>query len=137
MDIRILKEALKHYSQSADCPAKDRNHVLDAVGECQATIDQILAVGDYDDIMYDVCTIASITVTDFLNLTSYDIYGKLAKKHGGRCPLSYYIHAMRRDMFLDTLTAAQLELGYNFLADLWQDNEASGEHNPDGTFKRN
>ena len=136
MDIRIMKEALKNYAQSADCPAKDRGKVLEAIGECQATIDQILACGDYDDIMYDVCTISSITVTDFLNLTTYDIYGKLAKTHGGRCQLSHYIHAIRRDLFLETLTAAQLELGCNFLADLWSDNEASGEHNPDGTFKR-
>lgn len=136
MDIRILKEALKCYAQSADCPAKDRDKVLEAIGECQATIDRVIAE-DVDDFTFIVSTIPVMTLSDFLNLTTYNIYGKLAKRHGGRAPFHHYVHAVERDsLMINMLTAAQLQVGYDFIADLWSDNEANGEHNPDGTFKR-
>lgn len=137
MDIRILKEALKHYVQSADCPTENRDKVLEAIGECQATIDRLISNEDPDDFGFTVRTIPFLVLSDFLNILTYDIYGKRAKAHGTKFPFSYYAHDVYKAFFnTDLLTAEQLLDGYEVIADLWQDNEANGEHNSDGTFNK-
>jgi hypothetical protein len=137
MELKLMKEALKHYALSADCSAADRDKVLEMVGECQATIDRMKA----DDwITKDGClvqVIPSIVLTDFLNLTTYDDYGKLARQHGGECRFEYYMRKVQDiGLGFSMLTADQVMCGYDYLSDLWHDNEESGEHNPDGTLKR-
>ena len=137
MDIKILKDALKCYAQHESCPMDDMDKVLDAIGECQATIDRIVADGYYDDVMCAVHTIPAIVLTDFLNMTTYDVYGKLAKQHGGECSFDRYMHEVQNiGLGFCQMTAAQVMCGYDFLSDLWHDNESYGANNPDGTFKR-
>lgn len=137
MDIKIMKEALKCYAQHESCPMDDMDKVLEAIGECQATIDRIKEDGDDFKEAYNIHTIPSIVLTDFLNLTTYDVYGKVAKQHGGKGSFDRYMYKVRDiGLGFNMLTAAQVMCGYDLLSDLWHDNEESGDNNPDGTFKR-
>lgn len=132
MKLNNLKKALEHYVLSADCPADERQDVLDAIAECNEVAERF----DSHDIWKDaVYIVTSDALSDLLNIVTYDIYGKRAKLHGEKFPFSYYTHDVRCNVNTE-LTNRALELGYDIIADLWHDNEADGCHNPDGTFSK-
>lgn len=132
MKITTLQKALDYYLQSAEChEEKEVYNTLSAIKELAATKDRL-----QDDDLWkgSVQVISSSQLTDFLNLTTYDIYGKLARTHNGKPPFEYYAHNCRQNLIED-LTNDQLMFGYDFLSDLWQANEETGDNNEDGTFK--
>lgn len=132
MELRILKEALEHYVLSADCAAEDRRKVFDAIAECNEQAERYDSRELFLDSVYLVTT---DSLSDLLNLATYDEYGKLAKAHNGSVPFDCYTHAVRKWM-LNDMTNRSLQLGYEIIRDLWRDNEADGCHNDDGTMDR-
>lgn len=131
MKLQTIENALKHYMLSADCSKEEREDVDSALRTCHAVAER------YDDRerwQDSVQMIPTSVLVDFLNTTTYDVYGKLAKIHNGKVPFSYYKDAVRKETMLSQLTDGQLECGYELINDLWQDNNSSGENNIDGTF---
>jgi hypothetical protein len=130
MKLEILKKALEHYILSADCSEADRQNVFDAIAECNNQIERYYSRELWMDTVYIV---TSDSMHTLLNKVTYDNYGKL-KKSCGQVPFEWYAEDVRKAFDMD-LTNEVLQLGYHFVSDLWNDNEADGENNPDGTFK--
>lgn len=135
MKLRLIKEALEHYVLSADCSENDREEVFMAISECA----QLEERYEDRDLWKDaVSLITNSDLLDFLNFTTYDILGKLNRINDGEAPFESYAREVRR-MPGYQLTDGQLRAGYEFIMDLWHDNEAygCGYNNPDGTFNKN
>ena len=132
MKLELLTKALQHYVLSAECSESDRQHVFDAISECNQLSERFDSKKIWQDTIYIV---SAESMSDLLNMATYDIYGKLAKVHGDELPFEYFAHAVRKE-YLPELTNCSLELIFDILSDLWRDNEANGAHNPDGTFMR-
>lgn len=147
MKLSIIEKALASYIRSAECSATDVDEVLTAIQECAATRDRYRD----DDIKLwkeNVQIIPLTTLMDFLNITTYDVYGKMQKTalknridniptERYTIPLDQYAYECRKQMpGCELLTNSQLECGYEYIRDLWFDNEADGCHNDDGTFQK-
>ena len=76
--------------------------------------------------------VAVEAMCELMNMSTYDDYGKLARKNGGNVSREDYAMAVRN--WHPTLTDSNLECGYDIINDLWSDNEAEGSHNADGTL---
>lgn len=133
MKLNVLKEALGYYVQSADCSTADRSEAIKAYNECLRQEER------YDDCKLwkdHVHVITTNSLLALLNTATYDIYGKLARIHGDEVPFGYYTDAVRKTLDID-LTNDALRTGFDFLHDLWRDNDAAGYNNEDGTFNYN
>lgn len=51
--------------------------------------------------------------------------------------IANFINAVHTEDYLTEISNLILADAFDFLHDLWSDNEALGDNNPDGTFKRN
>jgi hypothetical protein len=134
LKLDILQKALKYYAQSAECHDNgDLDDVFDAIEHVAAVYDNALG-DDYLNTSFEI--IPTITLTDLLNIATYDDLGKLLKVHSIDDPNLFgrYIHNVKP--YCDGCTNEQLESGFEFICDLWSDNERAGSNNPDGTFKR-
>lgn len=132
MKLETLKKALEHYVLTADCSAEDRPDVFDAIAECNELAERYINRELWKDCIY---LISADSLSDLLNMTTYDDFGKRAKIHGNDVPFDYYASDVRK-WYLQDLTNRSLQLGYDIIHDLWHDNEVDGNHNPDGTFYR-
>ena len=131
MKLDNLKKALEHYVLSADCPADERQDIFDAIAECNELKERYADRDMWKDCVY---LVSASSLSDLLNHTTYDDFGKLARVHGNDVPFDYYAGKVRQ-WFLSDMTNRSLQLGYDIVHDLWGDNEAYGNNNPDGTFK--
>lgn len=126
MELNIIKTALQHYLTSGDC--ENVAAVAKAIDNC----DELIANGvDENDTVHIVST---TSLTELLNCTTYDDYGRLARLTNNVVSFDHYATRVRHFTLRD-LTDDTLQLGYYFLRDLWYDNERDGYNNPDGTFK--
>lgn len=130
MKLNLLKAALEHYVLSADCSENDRQDVFEAITECAHLEERYSDRKMWKDSVHVITTGSLI---DFLNMTTYNDYGKLAKPRNGNVPFECYAAVVRQGFQTD-LTDDALRCGYDFLHDLWNDNEAYGNHNEDGTI---
>lgn len=132
MKLNILKDALQHYMLSADCSEKDREEVISALLSCQSVDERFESKEIWSDEVY---VVTADMLSTLLNIATYDTFGRRARSHKtNRFPFQYYAYDCRKDCWLDELSDEQLQLGYDVVCDLWQDNEAAGIHKPDGTF---
>ena len=77
------------------------------------------------------------TLIDVQNHMLYDEFGKMAKEckdANTKMFFDDYIEMAREYSAFMDVSLEVLEDGYQFLCDLWGDNEMYGENNPDGTF---
>ena len=130
MKLELLKTALEHYVLSADCSEDNRKNVFEAIAECNELIERYESRDIWKDTVY---LVSSESLSDLLNLATYDEYGKLARIHNGNVPFPYYADKVRKWQHTD-LTNRSLELGYDIVSNLWHDNEEQGKNKPDGTF---
>ena len=135
MKLNILKAALEYYAMSADCSNEDRQEVFAAITSCA----QVQERFTYSDTYKNECYVLSAdAMAGLLNIATYDWYGRRQKIYGNgehRLPFDHYAAECRK--YIPDLTNEQLELGYDYIGDLWHDNEALEQHNDDGTFKHN
>ena len=118
---------------SADCSEKDREEVISALLSCQSVDERFVSKETWSDSVY---VVTADMLSTLLNIATYDTFGRRAKPHGAeRVEFHHYAYDCRKDCWLDELSDEQLQLGFDIVSDLWQDNEAAGEHKPDGTFK--
>lgn len=132
MKLELMKAALQHYLLSADCEEKNREDVFAALDEIAETIERYKDRKLWNDEGY---LIPASLLAYMLNKTTYNDYGKRAKRHGGNCPFEYYAYDVRdKHIGFEQLTNKQLQHGYEVIRDLWQTNEECDSHNEDGTF---
>lgn len=133
MKLDLIKAALQHYVLSADCEEKNREDVFAALDEIAEIIERYEDRELWND---EGCVIPVSLLIDMLNETTYNDYGKRAKRHGGNCPFEYYVCDVRgKHIGFEQLTNKQLHHGYEVICDLWQANEEDDSHNEDGTFR--
>lgn len=70
---------------------------------------------------------------DIANYMTYDIYGKAKRQHGDDMNPIIYNKAVQ-DELMYGLPSSLLYEGYDYVADLWRDNEEHCHNKPDGTF---
>lgn len=132
MKFDLLTTALKMLAES------DENRKADAMNAVYEIQEMQRRLGHYDEIWNGSCYILPAdTVSDLLNMTTYDEYGKLyAKRLDSEryVSLNDYENACRRNAGLEFASLATIMLGYDIVKDLYADNEISGCHNADGTF---
>lgn len=134
LKLDILQKSLRYYAQSAECHDNgDLDDVFDALEHIAAVWDNALN-DDYLNTAFEI--IPTITLTDFLNIATYDDLGKLIRKHSLDDPnlFARYVNAVHG--WFSGCTNDQLQSGFEYICDLWSDNEREGDNNPDGTFKR-
>lgn len=136
MKLTTLTNAIRHYIASGNCSPNELNDALDALTSLNSVYERI----DEHNAITDCVAVVTIGVlTDMLNNTTYDVYGKLARRHDGYVRFEDYARDVRRDVGVcsSELTNEQLAAGYDVVRDLWSVNDEDGSNNTDGTFKKN
>ena len=127
MVLDLIRKSLEHYLTVTT----DENEIVEIkkhIDSCQSTFDHY-ENPDWWDNSVELVTVPSLT--NMLNYLTYDDYGKL-KKSTGSVSFEQYCNIVRTKYDLD-LSPECLELGYDLIHDLWNDNEQFGYNNPDGT----
>lgn len=127
----LLRKALIAYLDRETITDADRNSINAAIAE----LDEIeQRAGANDDWNHECYILPADSVCDLMNMATYDDYGKLyVKQHG---TVNYVDYERTVLKYMPTITTAAIELGYDIVRDLYDENELHGEHNSDGTFKR-
>ena len=134
MTLDILQEALEAYEKAGEYPDYKRRAIHDAIVE---TMSNKVKGDDLLENWYGaVYIVHAVDMLNILNILTYDTYGKLAKEANGKPKFIDYIDACRELYGLESLSIGALRAGFDFLSDLWRDNEEQGSNNPDGTFLR-
>ena len=132
MTLTTIMNALELYINTL----KNEDERLEAEGalaECQ----NLIKYFNTRDIWRDAVHVVSPNVVcDMLSNITYDDYGKLAKANNGTVTREQY-HDIVRSKYQLELTDDCVDLGYEIVSDLWNDNESLGDNNPDGTFAYN
>ena len=132
MYIDILIEALDNLYANTLYPDYKRSAIKDALDEVYAQKDLM----DYDLHRGQVHIVSLTTAMETINMAMYDDYGRNAKaaKIGGHAYTFNEFLNMARQSFVSDITIDMLRDGFAYLEDLWSDNEAYGNNDPDGTF---
>lgn len=130
MTTTLLRKALLDYLDSTIVTEEDYNAINAAIVE----LDEIEQSAGANDAWKHECYILHAdSVCDLMNMATYDEYGKMhVKQHG---TVTYADYALMVLNYMPTMTTAAIELGYDIVRDLHNENEPQGAHNPDGTFK--
>lgn len=130
MTTTLLRKALLDYLDNTTVTEEDRNAINAAIVE----LDEIeQRAGANDAWKYECYILHAESVCDMMNMATYDEYGKMyAKQHGTVNYVDYECMVLK---YMTTMTTAAIELGYDIVRDLYNENEQQGSHNPDGTFK--
>ena len=130
MTTTLLRKALLDYLDHTTVTEKDYNAINATIVE----LDEIEQRAGTDDVWkYDCYILQSDAVCDLMDMATYDEYGKMYVKQHGTVNYADYEHMVLK--YMTTMTTAAIELGYDIVRDLYNENEQQGEHNPDGTFK--
>lgn len=134
MKLKIIEEALKMYEARGDHDDQTQADIAD----CWIELAEMKKPGDVDDwYCADVDIIPSLLTTDLCNRLLYDTYGRIARTATPDSDIAAnFIHAVRTEDDLTEISELILADAFEYLHDLWNDNEAIGYNNPDGTFKR-
>ena len=130
MKTTLLRKALLDYLDRTTVTEEEYNAINAAIVE----LDEIEQRAGTNDAWKHECYILHAeSVCDLMNMATYDEYGKMyVKQHG---TVNYVDYESMVLTFMTTMTTAAIELGYDIVRDLYNENEQQGLHNPDGTFK--
>lgn len=136
MKTETLRMALEMLEARGDYDEQTWTDIRDALQE----IDDI-EQADIDDGWQGQTEVHLITIQDsdaLINKCLYDTYGKLRKQTIPRDPLLLpNFHQRSKDVYgFEHWTFSAIRDGFEFVNDLWHDNEVDGANNPDGTFKQ-
>ena len=135
MYIDILIEALDKLWQDTIYPDYKCAAIKDALDEAHAQKELM----DYELLKGQVHIVSLTTAMETVNMALYDGYGrnaKAAKKTGSAYTFREFLDFARKSFIADA-TIDVLKDGFEYLDDLWEDNETYGNNNPDGTFRYN
>lgn len=131
MKLNVVMNALVNYSLFADIDEAEREETRKAIKHCAIVLKkhEKLFGGPAN-----VSLIEDLDLAGVLSMLTYDIYGKLYRMLGGKVPFSCYCSACRTIPDIENFTTSQLYVGYEFIKDLYADNEHYGCNALDGTF---
>lgn len=133
MTIDLLIEALQMLKDRGDNPDYKDRVIHDSLTELKSLRSDISE--ESRRIWKGAVHVVSMSnALDLQNALLYDTYGKLAREYDDNVPFLSYIAAARAQFGFDEASIAFLRSGYDFLSDLWGDNEVNGNNGPDGTF---
>lgn len=149
MEIKLLKDALTHYVSTAECSQNDQ------VAQCLNAFTELTeaerAIANAGHDWYAIYPVPCMVIDELVNQFFYDTIGKLMRSHTygmtvDQVRASTYtqqlivseavtaIQESKELLTADQLPQSTLEAGIQLVIDLWLDNEATGDNNPDGTF---
>lgn len=133
MYIDILIEALDNLYENTLYPDYKRSAVKEALDEAYAQKDLM----DYELLKGNVHIVSLTTALETINQALYDDFGRSAKMHKkNNVPYTFNkFYTTARSSYLSDITVDMLRDGFEYLEDLWNDNEVFGNNNPDGTFR--
>lgn len=132
MNANLLIKALRTL-RTNESEKEHLDEIDSAIKELQEVT--LLAHTAKDEWLQDVTPMTTASCISVLNMLTYDIYGKIARRNHGEVLLEEYMDACRYELDgVDTMTESQLQYGYDFVGDLWQENENINGNNADGTF---
>lgn len=82
-----------------------------------------------------VCVLATTDVLELINHGLYNKFGKIMRTPNDRNPMYRFADAVHETPGFEYLSDDIIRDGYEYLNDLWHDNEQYCSNNPDGTFK--
>ena len=126
MQIRTLRNAVEFYAQNGNCDSNELEQIRKLIADCDELVSRDVDETD------SVLAVPVFSLSDLLNLATYNILGKLLKQNPNTT-FEQYASAVR-DQLLSDLTDSTLETGYYFIRDLWNDNEHFGNNKADGTI---
>lgn len=134
MKLKIIEEALKMYEARGD---HDDQTQAD-IANCWIELAEMKKPEGVDAFYCeDVDIIPTLLTDDLCNRLLYDTYGRIARTATPDSDIvAEFIDAVHTKEYLAISDLLLTDLCY-FLHDLWSDNEATGDNNLDGTFKRN
>lgn len=123
------------------------NAIIDPTGanstkdfeELLAARDEITRLKDVceDGIKTDVTVTSWYAFSNLMNVATYDLFGKIRKAHLNNSRVQTRLYRKEvHDTICEELSDAQIDSAADFLADLWDDNEAYGSHKADGSMVR-
>jgi hypothetical protein len=83
-----------------------------------------------------VYVVATPDILELLNEHTYDVFGKIIKEYSGMQALYKYVDTVHSIPGFEYMSYDILSDAFDYLNDLWHDNEENGSNNPDGTFKK-
>lgn len=134
MDTRILKKALHMMLQRGDHDPNVTSGIQDALEEI-ANVEE--RWGD-DAMNWDYgATILPLTAAiDLVNVCLYDTYGLLCRSSPTVIRYEDFAPFARQAAGFETMSDQALRDGFEFVCDLWKDNERFGYNNLDGSFRK-
>lgn len=134
MKLKVIEEALKMYEARGDHDDQTQADIYN----CWVELAEMKKPKGVDDwYCQDVTILPSILMNDLCNRLLYDTYGRMARRlPNGRDIVANFIHAVHTEEYLTEISDLILADAFEFLRDLWSDNEAVGCNNPDGSFKQ-
>lgn len=133
MYIDILIEALDNLYENTLYPDYKRAAIKEALDEVYAQKDLM----DYDLLRGQVHIVSMTTATEAVNMALYDQFGREAKKakKAGRSYAFNDFLDLARNSIMSDVTIEILRDSFEYLEDLWSDNEVYGNNEPDGSFR--
>lgn len=149
MKLRTIKQALELAISSPDLTQSDRQSLIDAYDEVQATFHRLntpYTILRNDSPLDNHCSIISwYDLSNLLNESTYNMFGRIVRETidnhpGSEYQKAYAIEAYCKEMTAtgsgyESLTVEQIIGIAEFLWDLWHDNEDSGVHDSTGAFR--
>ena len=134
MKLKVIEEALKLYEARGD---HDYQTQVD-IYNCWIELAEMKKPKGVDDwYCQDVTILPSILMNDLCNRLLYDTYGRMARRLPNGCDIvANFINAVHTEDCLTEISDLILADAFEYLRDLWNDNEAIGDNNADGSFKQ-
>lgn len=129
MKLDVVRQALEMLIQSAEPEYVDKQQAFVALQEINNATERAT---DFDIFGREAYIISASNMHDIMINSLYGTYASRRKIHGADFPVSYFQHDARKIFGFEDFTNDQLQVGYDIISDLWNDNEATGEHNEDG-----
>ena len=128
MKLNTVKQALE-LLLATNLTKQDRQDAFQALKEVHDTLERATDNRVYRDEAY---MISASNTTDILVNGLYPVYADLHKIYGDNLDVDNFKYRARKELGFEDFTNEQLQIGYEVIADLWQDNEAAGTHDENG-----
>jgi len=132
MKLNTIKKAVEQLL-TTDLAYQDKHDAFNALKEVHDTLERATDDDVYKDEVY---IISASCLADLMISDLYDVYAKRRKLHGEDFPVSYFQHDARKEFGFEDFTNDQLQIGYDIISDLWQDNEDNGDHDENGLLRQ-
>ena len=132
---KLLQEALTAILNRYDVESDEHEAIIEGLIQLKELKQQMKDDSLWKD---EVSIISTGANGDIVNMLYYATYGRL-KKANGTVSFEMFKEVVRNSLLSEDryFPTVLLRDGFDFLSDLWADNEALGCNNPDGSFNPN